>query len=202
MRENFQLKNMQGITLIALVITIIVLLILATVTIRALIGDEGLFTKVKEAKTSTQVAGEKEQILLAVNASWDTDGELKAGVTKANLLQIRGTQVDGDDFPFTVTYDDTGNSYQVSGEGRLVEELTLEKLSDFIENDSIVYDSSDRDYEGGTKMLKYIGELYYYDYESGQTDDCILFRFSGDGCVYAVKNLYRDNPEWLRTSSG
>ena len=38
-------KNPRGITLIALVITIIVLLILAGVTIAALSGDNGILTK-------------------------------------------------------------------------------------------------------------------------------------------------------------
>ena len=153
MREKFKFKNSQGITLIALVITIIVLLILATVTIRALIGDEGLFNKAREAKTSTQVAGEKEQILLAVNASWDTDGELKSGTTKSNLLQIRGTRVDGDDFPFTVIYEDTGNSYQVSSEGKLVEELTFEKFMELYNNgDYTNWDGYDKDSVGMVKL--------------------------------------------------
>lgn len=38
-------KNFRGITLIALVVTIIVLLILAGVSIATLIGDNGLLTK-------------------------------------------------------------------------------------------------------------------------------------------------------------
>ena len=41
-------RNARGITLIALVITIIVLLILAGVTIAALSGDNGILTKAKE----------------------------------------------------------------------------------------------------------------------------------------------------------
>ena len=50
--RNYKLKKQKnkGITLIALVITIIVLLILAGVTIAALSGDNGILTKAKEAK--------------------------------------------------------------------------------------------------------------------------------------------------------
>ena len=44
----------RGITLIALVITIIVLLILAGITIAALSGDNGILTRAKEAKEKTQ----------------------------------------------------------------------------------------------------------------------------------------------------
>lgn len=57
--------NAKGITLIALVITIIVLLILAGVTIATLFGDNGIITKALEAKQKTEEAAEKEQQLLA-----------------------------------------------------------------------------------------------------------------------------------------
>lgn len=46
-------RGEKGITLVALVITIIVLLILATVSILALTGQNGLFTRAKEAKNNT-----------------------------------------------------------------------------------------------------------------------------------------------------
>ena len=49
-----------GITLIALVITIIVLLILAGVTIAVLSGDNGILMKAQEAKTQTKAAEEEE----------------------------------------------------------------------------------------------------------------------------------------------
>ena len=51
---NTKKKNARGITLIALVITIIVLLILAGVTINALSGENGIITKSKEAKIKTE----------------------------------------------------------------------------------------------------------------------------------------------------
>ena len=53
-------KNTRGITLIALVITIIVLLILAGVTIAALSGDNGILTRAKEAKKKTEQANQEE----------------------------------------------------------------------------------------------------------------------------------------------
>ena len=45
MKQEIQQKKEKGITLIALVITIIVLLILAGVTVATLTGDNGLLTK-------------------------------------------------------------------------------------------------------------------------------------------------------------
>ena len=47
---NFKITKEKGITLIALIITIIILLILAGVTIATLMGDNGLINKAKDAK--------------------------------------------------------------------------------------------------------------------------------------------------------
>ena len=48
--EKTQKINNKGVTLVALVITIIILLILAGVTISALIGDNGIITKAQQLK--------------------------------------------------------------------------------------------------------------------------------------------------------
>ncbi len=56
-------KNL-GITLIALVITIIVLLILTGVTIATLTGDNGILSKTNEAKVATELTGIKEELEL------------------------------------------------------------------------------------------------------------------------------------------
>ena len=52
----------KGITLIALVITIVVLLILAGVTIATLTGSNGILTKANDAKFQTNLATLKEEI--------------------------------------------------------------------------------------------------------------------------------------------
>ena len=50
-RENKnRTKNENGITLIALIVTIVVLIILAGISIRAIVGDNGIISKSKEAK--------------------------------------------------------------------------------------------------------------------------------------------------------
>ena len=58
------LKKNKGITLIALVITIIVLLILAGVSIAMLTGDNGILTRASDAKIETAVGAVKEQLKL------------------------------------------------------------------------------------------------------------------------------------------
>lgn len=54
-------KNEKGITLIALVITIIVLIILAGITIAAVIGDNGIITKAQQSANQTQEARKEEE---------------------------------------------------------------------------------------------------------------------------------------------
>ena len=62
---NKEKKNIRGITLIALVITVIVLLILAGVTIAALSGENGILTRAKDAKEKTEQAQHEEEKMLS-----------------------------------------------------------------------------------------------------------------------------------------
>ena len=55
-------KEMKGITLITLVITIVVLMILAGVSINTVLGDDGIIKKAKEETEKTAAAQEKEMI--------------------------------------------------------------------------------------------------------------------------------------------
>lgn len=57
--------NNKGITLIALVITIIVLLILAGVSIAMLTGDNGMLTKASDAKIVNEIGARKDLVNLA-----------------------------------------------------------------------------------------------------------------------------------------
>ena len=70
------LKTEKGITLIALIITIIILLILAGITIGALTGDNSLINQAGEAKEDVEIASEKEAI---DNATIDAMGKNKYG---------------------------------------------------------------------------------------------------------------------------
>ena len=55
-----------AITLIALIITIIVLLILAGVTLSMVLGDSGIFSKANQAKNKTEVAQYEEELRMCV----------------------------------------------------------------------------------------------------------------------------------------
>ena len=55
-------KNKKGITLIALVVTIVVLLILAGVTISLLLDENGIIAKSKDARTETRVSQIEDEV--------------------------------------------------------------------------------------------------------------------------------------------
>lgn len=64
------MTNNKGITLIALVITIIVLLILAGVSIAMLTGNNGILTKANDASDSTTKAAIAEKVNVAIQAAY------------------------------------------------------------------------------------------------------------------------------------
>ena len=84
----------KGITLIALVITIIVILILAVVSINAFMGDDGLLKRTAEGKEDSDIAQEKEEIKLAIGASLIdkngiiTDESLRNEITQSKNLNV------------------------------------------------------------------------------------------------------------------
>lgn len=83
------LRNQKGITLVALVITIIVLLILAGVTISMVLGQNGILNQANKAKSENQVATVEEQVQMAVFAQTSQflqDNVLAEGDTGAEAL--------------------------------------------------------------------------------------------------------------------
>ena len=116
-------KQANGITLIALVITIIVLLILAGVTIATLTGENGILTRAQDAKTQTGVEGEKEEIQLAY-AGAVAEKRGTGDVTADDLNREFGTNgtnataEDNGDGTITVTFE-SGRKYEVDSNGNI-----------------------------------------------------------------------------------
>ena len=59
-------ENKKGITLVALVVTIVVLLILAGVSLNLLIGNNGIITRAQQAKISNDLSSYKEQLAMFI----------------------------------------------------------------------------------------------------------------------------------------
>ena len=126
MEENTKkIKGGRGITLIALVITIIVLLILAGVTIASLTGQNGILGNASKAKTQTEIANEKETVELAVTAAITEN--LGGDVTEEGLVPELNKQIkdeydiDSTDEGIVVTYRDSKRSYLIDSNGNVIE---------------------------------------------------------------------------------
>ena len=115
-----KLKENKGITLIALVITIIVLLILAGVTIATLTGDNGILKKAGDAKTQTEQAKADENLKIAIAGSYGTDGKLNLKDLKDNLKN-QGILTNSNEFPLEVTVN--GEKKKIDANGNIIESI-------------------------------------------------------------------------------
>ena len=106
LKKEKQLKSNKGITLIALVITIIVLLILAGVSIAMLTGQNGILTQAQNAKNRTEEAQAEEENRLNeynniinnyVNGGTTTGGDEEESGEQA----VVGEKVTGGNKPYT-----------------------------------------------------------------------------------------------------
>ena len=129
MKEKLKYKsinNKNGITLIALVITIIVLLILASVSIAMLTGNNGILSNAENSEEETKISEEKEKVKMSQSAdliSNDGKNNTKQGIQQ-ELDKIEGinkTKVfkDGKD-SYIVTFLDTNRNYKI-GYGKDIE---------------------------------------------------------------------------------
>ena len=126
--KNVQAKN-KGITLIALVITIIVLLILAGVSINILIGENGLLTKSQDAANENTRGGARDKVATSVYASYNTDynlDDLKLKINedtlKTNIEKAGGKIISTGGFPVTVEMD--GYQFTIDNKGN-IDDITI-----------------------------------------------------------------------------
>lgn len=124
----------KGITLIALVITIIVLLILAGVSIATLTGQNGVLTKADNAKKTSIQEEEKEQIKLAYNAAKmekleneNTNGVVAEELQKELSKQKAGAEAVEQGIKIKVTFMETGNIYMLDNAGRIKDEAETQR---------------------------------------------------------------------------
>ena len=121
---NFAMfKEKRGITLVALVVTIVVLLILAGVSLNLVFSNEGILTRSKESKTKTEIAEVKEKAQLDIteiqilNGGKITYSELKTTLEKYGTVEyesdgktIKGIKTTaGYEIPITELYTNKEN---------------------------------------------------------------------------------------------
>lgn len=117
-----KIKQEKAITLIALVVTIIVLLILAGISISMLTGENGILNRASEAKESTGVAQTEELVKLSITDALTqglgslTDENLKTALNNnigAGKYEISGNETNG----WTVKVN--GKEFKIDSKGNI-----------------------------------------------------------------------------------
>lgn len=134
------LKSNNGVTLIALIVTIMILIILAGVSIASLIGDDGIVNEANDAKNQATIASEQEEITLAFNKVKlkkvdDGESSIVTSTELRNELQSKGLEFTnvttmGNDNTLEITMA-SGNKHYISQKGTISNEYKGETVSTF-----------------------------------------------------------------------
>ena len=144
------IKNNRGITLVALIVTIIVLTILAGITIRMAVGENGIVDTVKDGTKKTEISTEIEQLNTIVTQSLNDaviDG-YGSVITMRNLYNaikdVNGYNNDGtlkvsiqknEDGSINFVFKDSLRMYTISKEGSIDENYkTVQSLDEINDN--------------------------------------------------------------------
>ena len=176
------LKKKDGITLISLVVTIIILLILAGISIGMLSGDNGILGQAGNAKTQTDIAGEKEIIDLAVlhAAGKSKYGDIDETYFKNELEKNNATAIKKGS-KYKVTFS-SGRQYEVDQDGNVKEKKVNPnalEISELNENASTYF---------GWDVINYAETLP----ENLQDTEWQLF-YAGDKKIYIISKGYIKN---------
>ena len=176
-------KSTKGITLIALVVTIIVLLILAGVSIAMLTGNNGVLTKAGEAKVRTGDAGDLEKIQLEVAGSFDESGKINLAKLKSNFDENGISYNDVDSFPITATLNRVKRIINQNGEMTEPVDRTGIQVGDYIDYvpdvaETVTYSNSNM-----TKYSGYTGTDYNVDLKRDTTMKWQVLRINEDGSM-------------------
>ena len=195
MKTKFKTSN--GITLIALVITIIVLLILAGVSIAMLTGDNGILTQAQRAKAETERAAANEQARLdeynKVMNNWINGGTTGGGDTTGGTLgTVTGTETSN-----TTVQDSLGNKVVVPAGFKVV------NPTDNVEDGIIIEDVNHGATAGSQFVWIPVGNGIKK--KDGSTFDVKLSRytFEDDGTpIDQASNVIYDDYQELNTVKG
>ena len=189
MEKDLETKNLpdnkKGITLIALIITVIVLLILAGVTISMVVGDNGVLKQAQNAKIKTEKAKDEElRGLTAAEAggnlemTWYQDGENKVPIPAGFAVsQVEGENRVDDGL---VIIDSNGNEFVWIPVKDV--ETGYVRNTDYYNYDSAIADNnylpdelkngqSETEEEIEKKLIQESGGFYVGRYEAGVDGD-------------------------------
>jgi len=199
--NRIQKKGTNGITLIALVITIIVLLILAGISISMLSGDNSILSRATQAKTKTGIAQDEETISLAylaavtgkyadssdMSATLQTELEKTYGSGKVTVTKSGDT--------YKVKIEEKG-TYKIDGNGNvekaIIADRTGIKVGDYITytpsssntTDSVSFSQDETGYTGTNNTLSRKNQFRVMDIDSEGNMELIGAMTSDDPTIY------------------
>ena len=187
-------KNKTGITLIALVITIVVLLILAGISISTLTGDNGILTKSINAKEKTLDAEDKEKIQIAISeAQISNNGYQK--LTEENLQKEIDEQFGtgivrvypNEKNAFSFIFQNKESNYRLEKDGTLNKiDITL-KINNVEEFRNFMNEVN----SGNTFQYQYVYLLENIDLENQEWD--IIGNYTDDTTNNAFSGIFEGN---------
>ena len=199
-------KNNNGITLVALIITIIVMLILVGVTINLALNG-GIFQKAKNASVQTQKEVEREQLINAMTGGYNNNGSFVMGSVSDKLPQgakwCRETDTSFSDTPSDILPSDDGdwvitennNKFFVDKYGRVLDEKpTSQKDLDKQELISIIAKNTTDNVPDGEKIIE---ELTDTGWILDEGDSCFECTSPNGSTLYVMLNgeVLTDLPE-------
>ena len=173
------LRRRYGVTLISLIVTLIVMLILAGVAIRAVVGDNNALTEAKNSKDNQEIAAEVEKIKTLIaqyNLDYDPDADPDSGYSKS--LQQYLTEKYGE------------GSVTTTEDGRLI--ITDENNRKYL-----------ADIEGKVSEVDFKGENIELIKKDNNYEKCYA-DINGDGVVDGIiyaDLLFADSGKWERASA-
>ena len=170
-----KLKNTKGITLVALIITIIILLILAGVTISLVIGDNGLITKSKQGVGEYQTRAEEEKAQLdefeqGINENSVDKEAMKILVNSGEDKVFTLTILESSNYNFEIDWGDENEEIikkENIEEGKLNNVVKIASKNNIKIGDTVTkeikhtYPNSNKEYE--IKIKGNLGGMYFYD---------------------------------------
>ena len=177
-------KSQKGITLIALVITIIVLLILASVSIAMLTGNNGILQKAETAKESSAEAEGEEKINLAILAvKTQTNGGFDQKLLQEELKKYGLTGTKGEN-ETTVTVNE--KTYTIDDEGNVTSKETIKDITA-----KMVAENPEKYY--GLKVTNYTSTNGQDDWRIFYSDGTHIFLITGGYVDLSVENRLDSN---------
>ena len=190
--------NNKGITLVALVITIIVLLILAGVSLSLTIGENGILTKARDSKARYEEAREYERVQLVI-----ADAQMRSNskkITYKNLKDAADNEFGENQYKlkydlseknFKLTVNESGKTYDIPADSS---DVANELKEIAMGNNGTITEESMRNaaneiFGEGNYNLIHDGDKFEIIPNSGDGEEKIIINEDGSDIEVKVRNI-------------